>query len=267
MRKRNTTENSSVRRPLLQLAPDQLPAAPSLQPSEASSSEGGGPKLTYQQLKERGFTGTRYDAELVQNGNTFIYESSQNQDPIPIPIPPAAENGSIPETRREDEKTLENSSGISKIRVHQRSLRCTPDRIRKRCQLGRAASDSSSSSGISDSDASSSSTHSTAGSDSGIETAIDDQHLEQSVQNMSLEPKAGLKLTLRMKNEHNYEVLRMEGHSDLNEWKRLNSHYALKKAKKKSRKREYSNSSSGSGGLKRLKLRLGNETMSTIDLE
>ena len=39
---------------------------------------------------------------------------------------------------------------------------------------------------------------------------------------------------------------------------------------KKNRKREISNSSTGSssgGGLKRLKLRLGDETMSTIDLD
>ena len=48
------------------------------------------------------------------------------------------------------------------VQIHQRSLRSTPDRIRKRCQVGRAASDTSS--GISDDG--SSSTHS--GSDSGI---------------------------------------------------------------------------------------------------
>lgn len=199
LRKRN--EENNVRKAL------ELPPNPITPPANSSDSE----KLTYQQLKERGFTGTRYDAELVQNQ---FYEAPPEIEPVKI----------------------------AEIRVHERSLRCTPDRIRKRCQLGlRSASDSSS--GISDSDGSSS-THSLAGSDSGIETNFE-RHLEQSVQKMSLtEPH--IKLTLRMKND-NYEILRTQGLS---------------------RKREISNSSTGSGnGLKRLKLRLGDETMSTIDLE
>lgn len=135
---------------------------------------------------------------------------------------------------------------------------CTPDRIRKRCILGRAASDSSSSSGISDDG--SSSTHS--GSDSGIETASLEDGIQESVQNMSIctnVDKPSLKLTLRMNNS-NYEVLRMEGVG--NSWKKQRS----KTSKKGFRKREISNSSTSSN-YKRLKLRLGDETMSTIDLD
>ena len=88
-------------------------------------------------------------------------------------------------------------------------------------------------------------------------------HLEQCVQNMSLEPnKSPLKLTLRMKKNQNeeenpdYEVLRMEG---VEEWPRGS------RQRRQQRKRGISNSSN-SNGLKRLKLRLGDETMSTIDL-
>ena len=89
-------------------------------------------------------------------------------------------------------------------------------------------------------------------------------HLEQCVQNMSLEPnKSPLKLTLRMKKNQNeeenpdYEVLRMEGVED----------WPSSTRPRRQRKRGISNSSN-SNGLKRLKLRLGDETMldSTIDL-
>ena len=112
---------------------------------------------------------------------------------------------------------------------------------------------------------------------------------------MSLDPRprtasggGGLKLTLRMKNDHNnqYEVLHrpeskngattaisvsgiaaMENKNSVNleqPWPRQ-----VRKREKKNRKREISNSSTGSNGsgLKRLKLRLGDETMSTIDLD
>ena len=90
--------------------------------------------------------------------------------------------------------------------------------------------------------------------------------MEQCVQNMSLEPsKSPLKLTLRMKKNQNvdeseavenpdYEVLRMEGVED----------WVPRTRSTRRRKRGISNSSSN--GLKRLKLRLGDETMSTIDL-
>ncbi len=81
---------------------------------------------------------------------------------------------------------------------------------------------------------------------------------------MSLEPnKSPLKLTLRMKKNQNeeenpdYEVLRMEGVED---WPGRGS-----RQRRQQRKRGISNSSN-SNGLKRLKLRLGDETMSTIDL-
>ena len=149
------------------------------------------------------------------------------------------------------------------------------------------------SSGISDDG--SSSGHSSAGSDSGIETAsLEDGHLEQGVQNLSLDPPptGGLKLTLRMKNEHNYEVLhRPESRNNKNnsvsatagasassattataagKGTTIESWRQIRKREKKNRKREISNSSTGSssgGGLKRLKLRLGDETMSTIDLD
>merc|ERR1712038_1924980 len=142
------------------------------------------PKLTYQQLKERGFTGTRYDAELVRSQG--LYDHIQPSDCV---------------------SSSNNSSILPKsiVQIHQRSLRSTPDRIRKRCQVGRAASDTSS--GISDDG--SSSTHS--GSDSGIETASLDGSgqptiLEQGVQNMCLDMEdqhqqnhPRLKLALRMK--------------------------------------------------------------------
>jgi len=102
---------------------------------------------------------------------------------------------------------------------------------------------------------------------------------------MSLEPRqhpstGSLKLTLRMKNGDNYEVLRRpELTSSKNNIEMnvnhpvavLESWRQIRKKEKKNRKREISNSSTGSNGsgsgLKRLKLRLGDETMSTIDLD
>ena len=111
--------------------------------------------------------------------------------------------------------------------------------------------------------------------------------MEQGVQNMSLDPKpltGGLKLTLRMKNEHNYEVLHRpesrnrnnssspvstRGGATIASGNSVETWRQIRKREKKNRKREISNSSTGSnsGGLKRLKLRLGDETMSTIDLD
>ena len=143
-RLRKRPENTTVRRPLALPLPNPEPTNT---PPE--------PKLTYQQLRERGFTGTRYDAEMVQNHGLYENSSSNSSPTAPVqqPLPPSAPSSRL-------ELPVERS-----IKVHQRSLRSTPDRIRKRCQLGRAASDSS---GISD-DGSSSSHCS--GSDSGIETA------------------------------------------------------------------------------------------------
>ena len=226
---------------------------------------------------------------------------------------------------------VSNNSILPKsiVQIHQRSLRSTPDRIRKRCQVGRAASDTSS--GISDDG--SSSTHS--GSDSGIETASLDGGqptiLEQGVQNMSLDMEKfretttaqhevletgnginqpRLKLTLRMKRSTsngsetgngnivedlpNYEVFRMEGVGSTNgdrkieKFRETTTHHELEttgngnntpaawRIRKRTRKRDISScsstssggsSSGGQNGLKRLKLRLGDETMSTIDLD
>ena len=269
-RLRKRPENTAVRRPLALPNPEQ--PTNTLENTKPPQSNPPETKLTYQQLRERGFTGTRYDAELVQNHGLYDTASAASQPSLQEQQPPARL-----------ELPVERS-----IKVHQRSLRSTPDRIRKRCQLGRAASDSS---GISD-DGSSSSHCS--GSDSGIETAslgkkklvkfhnskyssfftqfisrlffdfAEGDHLEQCVQNMSLEPsKSPLKLTLRMKKNQNveeapenpdYEVLRMEGVED----------WVPRTRTTRRRKRGISNSSSN--GLKRLKLRLGDETMSTIDL-
>ena len=141
-RLRKRPENTAVRRPLALPNPEQTNTPKPQIPNPPET------KLTYQQLRERGFTGTRYDAELVQNHGLYETEAAPQptiqEQPQPVRL----------------ELPVERS-----IKVHQRSLRSTPDRIRKRCQLGRAASDSS---GISD-DGSSSSHCS--GSDSGIETA------------------------------------------------------------------------------------------------
>ena len=102
--------------------------------------------------------------------------------------------------------------------------------------------------------------------------------LEQGVQNMTLDQQPRLKMTLRVKrssnigetdtglveNLPNYEVFRMEGVDQ-------NTAKSWRIRSKRNHKRKIStcssNSSSGSGGLKRLKLRLGNETMSTIDID
>jgi len=309
-RLRKRTENSSnVRRPLLPTDTNTLvnSAGNRTQASSPDSvvSNNSPTKLTYQQLKERGFTGTRYDAELVQNlghyedsrvvvgsnpvGGVADLKLNQIQPTLPNSVAIVEASGAVSNLMVD---FVVKQPPIPKgIRVHQRSLRCTPDRIRKRCQLGRAPSDSSS--GISDDG--SSSGHSSAGSDSGIETAsLEDGHLEQGVQNMSLDPKpvpvtGGLELTLRMKNEHNNRcgVLRrpeskngtsggaataisVSGNvvpsgmeNSVESWRQI------RKREKKNRKREISNSSTGSNGsgLKRLKLRLGDETMSTIDLD
>ena len=126
--------------------------------------------------------------------------------------------------------------------------------------------------------------------------------LEEGVQNMSLDQQPRLKLTLRMKRPTanppgdpldpptslinskdddfkedlpNYEVYRMEGveNSRSNPGKNNLKSKSPWRIRKRNRKRDIStcssNSSGGSnsGGLKRLKLRLGDETMSTIDLD
>ena len=148
-RLRKRTENSSnVRRPLLPT--DTNIVNNSSENNSVSNVIQSPTKLTYHQLKERGFTGTRYDAELVQNLGHY------EENPI-VPIVQSPElkllNQPLLRNSLEAGATSAASSilpdfGVKQppfpkgIRVHQRSLRCTPDRIRKRCQLGRAPSDS-----------------------------------------------------------------------------------------------------------------------------
>ena len=165
-RLRTRKENSSnhVRRPLLPTDTNIVNSSSENNSVSNSNSTLNSPtKLTYRQLKDRGFTGTRYDAELVQNLGHY----EENPGP-PVPIL----QQQSPVSRRNDQVLKlksghlpSNSSlvtggaasannillpdfGVKQppfpkgIRVHQRSLRCTPDRIRKRCQLGRAPSDS-----------------------------------------------------------------------------------------------------------------------------
>ena len=148
-RLRKRTENSSNVRRLL-LPTDTNIVNNSSENNSVSNVIQSPTKLTYHQLKERGFTGTRYDAELVQN--LGHYEEN--------PIVPIVQS---PELKLLNQPLLRNSLEVGAtsaansilpdfgvkqppfpkgIRVHQRSLRCTPDRIRKRCQLGRAPSDS-----------------------------------------------------------------------------------------------------------------------------
>ena len=169
-RLRTRKENSSnhVRRPLLpadtNIVNSSLSENQNSNVSNNSNPTLNSPtKLTYRQLKDRGFTGTRYDAELVQNLGHY----EENPGP-PVPIVQQS-----PVSRRNQNSVLKLKSGLlpsnsslvtggaasannilppdfgvkqppfpKGIRVHQRSLRCTPDRIRKRCQLGRAPSDS-----------------------------------------------------------------------------------------------------------------------------
>ena len=138
LRKR-TVENSNVRRPLL---PTDTNISVNSSPSDSVSNNSvSHPKLTYQQLKERGFTGTRYDAELVQNLGHYeenpaalaSADSKHHHHPLVDSPVEAATNVLTDFGLKHPPKG---------IRVHQRSLRCTPDRIRKRCQLGRTPSDS-----------------------------------------------------------------------------------------------------------------------------
>ena len=113
--------------------------------------------MMYNLLKERGFTGTRYDAELVQN--LGHYEDSRVVGSNPVGVIVDLKLNQIQPTLPNINSVaiVEASGAVSNlmadfgvkqppfpkgIRVHQRSLRCTPDRIRKRCQLGRAPSDS-----------------------------------------------------------------------------------------------------------------------------
>lgn len=151
---------------------------------------------TYQDLRLRGYRGTNpttlYDALLTQQqqqqqgeNNSEWYKATPSPPgggtSVVTPPPPSSSSSSFPPTTTTTKSTKEAPPpGGSKLRqqtttdssdltVTVRSLRNTPSRLRARCERGRIASDSSStSSGISD-DASSSSSGSDR--DSGIETS------------------------------------------------------------------------------------------------
>ena len=231
---------------------------------------------TYQELRLRGYTGTIYDAKLLL---------SQGENNAAL----ADRFGTEEKPRVEPKRTKDKSSANLTVTV--RSLRNTPSRLRARCERGRISSDTSStSSGISD-DASSSSSGSDR--DSGIETSSsaaktamtfdEKQSLEKGMRQMNIQetPKPNLpplKLTLRKKlspvldevlasgtnlasetahdgtgeplslrngrrrrrHIQSYEVLRMEGVSDEEFQQKTKT--------------------------KRLRLKLGDETLTSIDL-
>eukprot|EP00095_Tigriopus_kingsejongensis_P010698 snap_masked-scaffold179_size282488-processed-gene-0.6 protein:Tk10698 transcript:snap_masked-scaffold179_size282488-processed-gene-0.6-mRNA-1 annotation:"histone-lysine n-methyltransferase suv4-20" len=131
--------------------------------------------LTYRDLRQQGFSGTKYDAEMLiaQGLSDFPVStrtSEEGEEPIAKPhVIATCPDGDLSEvirTRRSRRDPL--VVGNSELTVTARSLRSTPGRLRARCERGRAASDSSS--GISD-DASSSSSGSDR--DSGIETSAE----------------------------------------------------------------------------------------------
>ncbi|XP_071745641.1 uncharacterized protein [Lepeophtheirus salmonis] len=131
------------------------PPPPPLRPTRQQQ-----PAMTYRDLRLRGFTGTRYDADiLIRQGYTF--EDLKNLTAS------SSSGNSVTTTRSSTAKSRHNlkSNDGSNYNVTSRSLRDTPGRLRARCERGRAASDSS---GISDDSSSSSS-----GSDSGIDVDND----------------------------------------------------------------------------------------------
>ena len=135
--------------------------------------------LTYRDLKLRGFSGTKYDAELmIQQGSIpskislGLGTSDVKQDVFQSTSTAAASDRGkqgAAAFKRKSRRDLDVSFDREELTVTVRSLRNTPGRLRARCERGRAASDSSSS-GISD-DASSSSSGSDR--DSGIETSAE----------------------------------------------------------------------------------------------
>lgn len=294
--------------------------------------------LTYRDLRLQGFTGTRYDAELLIAQGLPHFESAAQPTEggmsLSIDVKPSI--------NKEKAQPSEDRSSIqdSDLTVTVRSLRNTPSRLRARCERGRIISDCSSS-GISDDTSSSSS-----GSDrdSGIEmsSSADHVNLERSVERMNLNPSIvttasavtqpsvssalrypttppnsaqHVKLTLRMKRspvldeviacgnampdslsptkkesgfrQPDYEVVRMEGleggvvslADDIYKYEDPEVSFSLPKllpkegrhhrrrGKRRNSKHVCDDVSTNSAPKKkRLRLVLGNETVSTIDL-
>ena len=296
--------------------------------------------LTYRDLRLQGFTGTRYDAELLIAQGLPHFESAAHTSEVtasPVNVKPLVSKEKV--QRSEDRSHNHNQD--SDLTVTVRSLRNTPSRLRARCERGRIISDCSSS-GISDDTSSSSS-----GSDrdSGIEMSSSNDHvnLERGVERMNLNPSIvttalpviktniaaasrypttppissqHVKLTLRMKRspvldeviacgnampdalspnkkeagfrQPDYEVIRMEGleggvslADEVYKYEDPEVSFTLPKSltkegrhhRRRGKRRnsknvfdEMSPSSIAAPKKKRLRLVLGNETVSTIDL-
>lgn len=147
--------------------------------------------LTYRDLRLQGFSGTRYDAEMliaqglpdfprfIEPAQPMGSESSAKCTGLIIPKSNAT---TCRQSRRDQSEEGSLKRGrlgdvMDELNVTSRSLRSTPGRLRARCERGRATSDSSS--GISD-DASSNSSGSDR--DSGIETGAEFEPLTSSIQ-------------------------------------------------------------------------------------
>ncbi|TRY73445.1 hypothetical protein TCAL_11332 [Tigriopus californicus] len=151
--------------------------------------------LTYRDLRLQGFSGTRYDAEmLIAQGLQGFPGFVEPSEPVGFgsstkskaPLVTKSDPVSSRRSRRDQsvgsqscQSPKEERTGMGNVmddlNVTARSLRSTPGRLRARCERGRAASDSSS--GISD-DASSNSSGSDR--DSGIETGAEFETLASS---------------------------------------------------------------------------------------
>ena len=142
--------------------------------------------LTYRDLRLQGFSGTRYDAELL-----IAQGLPHHPDPAPVAANKIVESATSVKLPRVEPNDLT---------VTVRSLRNTPSRLRARCERGRIISDCSSS-GISDDTSSSSS-----GSDrdSGIEMSSSNEHmtLERDVQRMNLNSSIVVNASPAMKASH-----------------------------------------------------------------
>eukprot|EP00096_Caligus_rogercresseyi_P006884 TRINITY_DN2386_c0_g1_i3.p1 TRINITY_DN2386_c0_g1~~TRINITY_DN2386_c0_g1_i3.p1 ORF type:complete len:403 (+),score=140.35 TRINITY_DN2386_c0_g1_i3:1095-2303(+) len=145
--------------------PLRPPPPPPPQQPKASTSTRQQP-MTYRDLRLRGFTGTRYDADiLIRQGYTFedlknLTSSSSSASSARAASGSTTTTSTRSSTAKQQQQLLQEQEMRSKAEGGGvRSLRNTPGRLRARCE--RAASDCS---GISDDSSSSSS-----GSDSGID--------------------------------------------------------------------------------------------------